>query len=138
MMLARAIALQLSSPLMTETALNFGDVSETKLKDDSLIYWGDEPVGKLKKGKTLYKPTIDALNSEYLSSENKLLISAKLQKWYDNELDEILYPLNKNLDENLNPEIRAIAFNCFENYLVATLIPHLKPWELWNPTKEHL
>ena len=56
------------------------------------------------------------MNSEYISSENKLLISAKLQKWLDNQINEILYPLNKNLDENINSEIRAIAFNCFENF----------------------
>ena len=30
-------------------SLSFGDVSKTKLKDDSLIYWGDEPIGNLKR-----------------------------------------------------------------------------------------
>mgnify|MGYP003300217340 CR=1 FL=1 len=50
--------------------------------------WGDEPVGKLKKGNSIYKPIADALNSEYLSSENKLLVSAKLQKWLDKEINE--------------------------------------------------
>ena len=74
-----------------------------------LYYWGDEPVGKLKKGKSIYKPIADALNSEYLSSENKLLISAKLQKWLDNEINDTLHPLNKKLDENINSEIRAIV-----------------------------
>ena len=79
------------------------------------IYWGDEPVGKLGKSKNIYRPNVDALNSEYLSSENKLLISAKLQKWLEGEINETLHPLNKNLDEDINSEIRAIAFNCFEN-----------------------
>ena len=97
-------------------SINFGDVSKSRIKDDTFIYWGEEPVGKLKKGKSIYKPIANALNSEYLSSENKLLISAKLQKWLDNQINEILYPLNKNLDENINSEIRAIAFNCFENF----------------------
>ena len=97
-------------------SINFGDVSKSRIKDDTFIYWGEEPVGKLKKGKSIYRPTADALNSEYMSSENKLLISAKLQKWLDNEINEILYPLTKNLDEDINSEIRAIAFNCFENF----------------------
>ena len=97
-------------------SINFGEVSNLKIKDDTFIYWGDEPVGKLKKGKSIYKPIADALNSEYLTSENKLLVSAKLQKWLDNEINDTIHPLNKKLDENINSEIRAIAFNCFENF----------------------
>ena len=103
----------LNSPL---DSINFGDISKLKLKEDTFIYWGDEPVGKLKKGKSVYRPATDALNSEYLSSENKLLVSAKLQKWLDTEINELLHPLNKKLDENINSEIRAIAFNCLENF----------------------
>ena len=56
------------------------------------------------------------MNSEYISSENKLLISAKIQKWLDDEINNTLYPLNKKLDEGINSEIRAIAFNCLENF----------------------
>ena len=103
----------LNAPL---DSISFGDVSKSKIKDDTFIYWGDEPIGKLKKGQTIYKPITDALNSEYLSSENKLLISAKLQKWVENEISDTLYPLNKNLDEDINSEIRAIAFNCLESF----------------------
>ena len=103
----------LNAPL---NSISFGDISEIKINDDTFIYWGDERVGKIKKGKSIYRPIADALNSEYLSSENKLLISAKLQKWLDNEIIETLYPLNKNLDEGINSEVRAIAFNCFENF----------------------
>ena len=103
----------LNSPL---DSISFGDITKSKLKDDTFIYWGDEPVGKLKKGKSIYRPVADALNSEYLSSESKLLVSAKLQKWLDTEINELLYPLNKKLDENINSEIRAIAFNCLENF----------------------
>ncbi len=97
-------------------SISFGDISNCKIKDETFIYWGEEPVGKLKKGKSIFKPIADALNSEYLSSENKLLISAKLQKWLDDEINNTLYPLNKRLDEDINSEIRAIAFNCFENF----------------------
>ncbi len=97
-------------------SINFGNISNSKINDDTFIYWGDEPVGKIKKGNSIYKPIADALNSEYLSSEKKLLISAKLQKWLDKEIDDTLHPLNKKLDENINSEIRAIVFNCFENF----------------------
>ncbi len=103
----------LNAPL---NSISFGDVAKSKITEDTLIYWGDEPVGKLGKSKNIYRPNVDALNSEYLSSENKLLISAKLQKWLEGEINETLHPLNKNLDEDINSEIRAIAFNCFENF----------------------
>ena len=103
----------LNAPL---NSLTFGDVSKIKIKDDTFIFWGEEPVGKLKKGKSIFKPIAEALNSEYLSSENKLLISAKIQKWLNNEINETLHPLFKNLESNKNSEIRAIAFNCFENF----------------------
>jgi len=103
----------LNAPL---DSISFGDVGKSKIKDDTFIYWGDEAIGKLRKGKTIYRPNADALNSEYLSSENKLLISAKLQKWLEDEINKTLHPLNKNLDEDINSEIRAIAFNCLENF----------------------
>ncbi len=97
-------------------SINFGDIAKSKIKDDTFIYWGQEPIGKLKKGKSIYRPVAEALNSEYLSSENKLLVSVKLQKWVDSEINETLYPLNKNIFDELNSEIRAIAFNCLEKF----------------------
>ena len=103
----------LNAPL---ESISFGEVAKSKIKDETFIFWGDEAIGKLKKGKSIYRPIADALNSEYLSSENKVLISAKLQKWLDNEINETLHPLNKNIDENINTEIRAIIFNCLENF----------------------
>ncbi len=103
----------LNAPL---ESIKFGDIMKSKINDETFICWGDEPVGKLKKGKSIYKPIADTLNSEFISSENKLLISAKLQKWLDTEINETIYPLNTNLDEDLNSDIRAIAFNCLENF----------------------
>ena len=103
----------LNAPL---DSINFGDIGKSKIKDETFIYWGNEPIGKLKKSKSIYRPTADTLNSEYLSSEKKILISAKLQKWVDNEINNIIYPLNVNLDNSINSEIRAIVFNCLENF----------------------
>ena len=44
------------------------------------------------------------------------MVSAKLQKWIDNHISDTLHPLILNLDENINSDIRAIAFNCLENF----------------------
>ncbi len=112
-MISEKLDIFLNAPL---DSISFGDISKIKIKEDTLIYWGNDPVGKIKKGNSVYRPTADALNTEYLSSENKLLISSKLQKWLDTEINNTLYPINKNLNDNLNSEIRAIAFNCIENF----------------------
>ena len=89
-------------------SINFGDISKYKIKDDVFIFWGEETIGKLKKGKSIYRPSAETLNSEYLSSENKLLISAKLQKWLDSEINETIHPLNKNLDEEMNSKLEQL------------------------------
>ena len=112
-MIEEKVANFLNAPL---DSISFGDASMSKIKDDTFIFWGDERIGKIKKGKSIYRPFAEALNSEYLSSENKLLISAKLQKWLDNEIDVTLHPLSKKMDEEINSEVRAIVFNCFENF----------------------
>ena len=103
----------LNAPL---DSINFEDITKSSIKDETLICWGDEPIGKLKKGKSIYRPFTEALNSEYITSENKLLISSKLQKWLDSEINNTIQPLNKTAVEELNSEIRAIAFNCLENF----------------------
>ena len=103
----------LNAPL---DSINFEDITKSNIKDETLICWGDEPIGKLKKGKSIYRPSAEALNSEYITSENKLLISSKLQKWLDSEINNTIQPLDKTSVEELNSEIRAIAFNCLENF----------------------
>ena len=55
------------------------------------------------------------MNSEFLSTENKLLVSAKLQNWIDNEILNTLKPIRDKLDDNLDSQLRAIVYNCFEN-----------------------
>ncbi len=96
-------------------SLNLGDIATQKLNDVSFIYWGDEKIGKLVKGSKIFKPNVDVINSEYLSSEKKLLVSAKLQNWLDEYIGLNLRPITDKIDQNLNSNVRAIAFNCFEN-----------------------
>ena len=102
----------LNSP---DDSLNLGDISKIKFNSSAFVFWGDEPIGKLIKGSKVYLPQAEALNSEFLSSENKLLVSLKIQKWIDNLISNNLKPIKDKLDENLNSHVRAIAFNCFEN-----------------------
>ncbi len=96
-------------------SINIGNVSQLKINDVVQVYWGEEIIGKLTKGSNIHSPIAEAINSEFLSSEKKLLVSAKLQNWIDNEISTSLKPIKESLEDNLNSQVRAIAFNCFEN-----------------------
>ena len=96
-------------------SINLGDVNKINIKENIKIFWGEENIGQLTKGSLISSPVAEAINTEYLSSENKLLVSAKLQKWIDDLIKTKLWPLNESIDENLSSNIRAIQFNLFEN-----------------------
>ncbi len=106
-------------------AINFGDISKIKINSNVFIYWGDEKVGQLDKGPKIHSPIAQTLSSEFLSSENKLLVAAKLQNWVDNQLSIYLSPIKDKLEEDLKPNVRAIAFNCFENLGILETINYL-------------
>ena len=97
------------------TKFNFGDIGKIKLSDNVYIYWGAEKIGQLSKGSKIYSPVADVFNTKFISSEKKLLVSAKLQNWIDNLITDLLRPIKDKLDNSLNANVRAIAFNCFEN-----------------------
>ena len=98
-----------------DDSINFGNVNKLKLSETPNIYWGEEKIGILTKGSKIYHPLAETLNSEFISSEKKLLVSAKLQNWLDNQISFFLKPIRDKLEENLQSNVRAIAFNCFEN-----------------------
>ena len=89
-------------------SINLGEVSNLNLSDTVFIYWEKEEMGKLIKGSKIYSPTAEALNSEFLSTENKLLVSAKLQNWIDNEILNTLKPIKDKLDDEFRSQLRAI------------------------------
>ena len=98
-----------------DESINFGSVRNIKLNESIKIYWGNEIIGILNKGSNIYSPSAEAMNSEFLSSENKLLISSKLQNWIDKKIESLLEPIKKNIDDSIPSSLRAIIFNCFEN-----------------------
>ena len=98
-----------------DEAINLGSVKDLKLEKEIKIYWGEEPIGTLLKGSNIYSPRAEAINSELLDSENKILISAKLQHWIDNKIKSELKPIKEKIEDNTSSEVRAIAFNTFNN-----------------------
>jgi len=98
-----------------DNSINFGSITKLELSDQVYIFWGEDKIGQLVKGSKIYNPIAETLNTEFLSSEKKLLVSAKLQNWIDNQINNYLKPITEKLDDDLNPSLRAIIFNCFEN-----------------------
>ncbi|MDC0453145.1 hypothetical protein OAL95_00120, partial [Alphaproteobacteria bacterium] len=96
-------------------SINLGDINNINIKENIKIFWGEENIGQLTKGSSISSPMAEAINTEYLSSENKLLVSAKLQKWIDDLIKTKLWPLKETIDEKLSPNTRAIQFNLFES-----------------------
>ena len=95
-------------------SINLGDVYALKISGDVKIYWGDEEVGLLRKGPNISSPKAESLNSEFLSTEKKLLVSAKLQDWLDKKIKEELKPIKEKIDDSISAKVRAIAFNTFD------------------------
>ncbi len=98
-----------------DDSINFGKVENIKLNEDVKIFWGEDPIGRLVKGSKIYLPVVEVTNTEFLSSENKLLVLAKLQNWIDKKITDYLKPIKDKLNDDISSNVRAIAFNCFEN-----------------------
>ncbi len=96
-------------------SINLGDIKNINLNEKINIYWGEEPVGILTQGSKIFKPIAEALNSEFISTENKLLISAKLQDWIDTYIVETLQFTKDNNETDVSSNVRAIIYNCIEN-----------------------
>ena len=97
-------------------SITFGNINKINFKENIKIYWGEETVGHLLAGTKISSPIAEALNNEYISSENRLLIAAKLQKWIDELIKVSLWPLKEVDNENISANVRAIKFNVFENF----------------------
>ena len=95
-------------------SINLGNLQDLKLDTDVKLYWGDESVGYLSKGSNIHSPKAETLNSEFLDTEKKLLVTAKLQNWIDKKIAEELKPIKDKLDNSLSSNVRAIAFNIFD------------------------
>ena len=96
-------------------SINFGDIEKINLTQNINIFWGEEKIGQLLNGSSISSPIAEALNTEYLSSSKKLLVSAKMQKWIDELIKTQLWPIKEGIDDKLSPNVRAIKYNIFEN-----------------------
>ena len=104
----------LNAPL---DSINLGQINDLNFQDDVKMYWGDEPVGFLKKGKYIFSPKVETYDSEFLDTGQKQKISIKLQEWIDNKIMTVLKPIKDNIENEIqSSEIRLITYNLF-NFL---------------------
>ena len=96
-------------------SLNFGKIVLLKLNESVKIYWGDESIGYLIKGKNIFSPKAEVINTELLESDKKILIRKKLQEWLDKKIITILKPFFDDIDETTSSETRAIVFNVYNS-----------------------
>ena len=98
-------------------SINLGNISSLDLKNKVQLYWGEEPIGILKKGENIFLPTTEVLDSEILEADQKQIISNKLQEWIDNKITTVLKPLKDNIQQEItSSDLRSITFNLF-NFL---------------------
>ena len=112
-MMENKINLFLNAP---PDSINLGDIHSFKINAKVNIYWGDEVIGKLIKGKNQFSPQVEIINSEFLESDKKILVNKKLQQWLDQKISLILKPINEEIDQSINSELRAIVFNIYNSF----------------------
>jgi len=96
-------------------SINLGNIRSFKISEPVNIYWGDEPIGKLIKGINIFSPRVEALSSNFLESDKKILITKKLQQWLEEKIAITLKPITDDIDQTINSEVRAIVFNVFSS-----------------------
>ena len=96
-------------------SINLGNINDFNLNEKVNIYWGDESIGFLKKGRNIFSPIAETINSELLDNENKKLVTDKLQKWIDDKILTLLKPLKDDLGESISSNVRKISFNLFDS-----------------------
>ena len=96
-------------------SINFGEIQKVKISDNVKIYWGDEPIAILIKGNDVFSPRVETLNTEFLQSDKKIIITKKLQEWLNNKITNTLKPLTESIEETISSEVRAFVFNIYLN-----------------------
>ncbi len=96
-------------------SFSFGDISKLKINQEVKIYWGEEPVGLVTKGKKIFSPLADAINTEFLESDKKILIVKKLQEWLNMKISISHKSVISEIDQSTSSEVRSIMYNVFND-----------------------
>ena len=105
--------------VMPEILNRINQIIDTKLieiKKDFKIYWNNSPIATLLKGKDYLSPDIELVIDDMIEIKDRNKLKEFLEKWLKNKISTELESLIKlkNLKDN-NSEIRALAYNLYEN-----------------------
>ena len=86
------------------------------INSDFKIYWNNYPIAKLQKGKDYLSPEVDLIIDDMIEAKDSNKLSFFLEKWIREKINTELESLIKlkNL-KNQNSQVRALAYNLYEN-----------------------
>ena len=86
------------------------------INSDFKIYWNNYPIAKLQKGKDYLSPEVDLIIDDMIETKDSNKLSFFLEKWIREKINTELESLIKlkNL-KNQNSQVRALAYNLYEN-----------------------
>ena len=92
------------------------DEKKLQINSDDKIYWNDNPIAYLKKGKNYLSPKLELIVDEAIDLDSKDLLKNNLEKKLHNlikeELSDLVNLINKNFE---NSYVRALCYQLFEN-----------------------
>ena len=87
-----------------------------EFKDDYKIYWNDNPIAKIKKGKNYLYPKIEIIADEALEIHVSNELNSFLNNWLKNYISyELKDLINLIKTDNKNKYLRALSFQLYEN-----------------------
>jgi len=89
---------------------------EVQLRNNSKIYWKENPIAKIKKGKNYLSPEVEIISDEALDSETKEELLNFLSNWLNGYISEELNDLINLIKlDNKNKYLRALSFQLYES-----------------------
>jgi len=92
------------------------DTNLIEINKDFKIYWNNSPIAKIQKGKDYLSPDVELIIDDMIEIKDRYRLKIFIEKWLKNKINKELESLIKlkNLQDN-NSEIRALAYNLYEN-----------------------
>jgi len=91
------------------------DKKDLRLEDNYKIYWKDNPIGKVKKGKDYLSPEIEVIADEALEIKMKEDLLFAMNNWIKNLISEELSDLTNLIQlKNNNQYLRALSYQLYE------------------------
>ena len=87
-----------------------------EMKEDFKVYWNNFSIARLQKGKDYLTPDIELIIDDMIEIKDRNKLKVFIEKWIKDKINTELESLIKLKNvKNENPEIRALAYNLYEN-----------------------